>query len=204
MNRTFLAVCRTIHIYLTMAGLAVMLFFGVTGFTVNHEDWLGATEPRVEEREGKTPVELLAKTDHLRVVEHLRSTFQITGAMSHLDDEDQSLAVAFKAPGQTWEVQIDKASGDTKVHQELFNFTAVINNLHRGRYSGRAWSWIIDISAVLIVLACATGVILWLALPKRRKLGIAFLIVGTVITYGVYQLWVPGADVKVERIESPK
>ena len=39
-NRTILAWTRTIHIYLTMAALALMLFFAVTGFTVNHEDWL--------------------------------------------------------------------------------------------------------------------------------------------------------------------
>src|SRR6267154_2713222 len=57
MKRTFSAWTRTIHIYLTMAGLGLMLFFAVTGFTVNHEDWFGATTPRMRNVAGVTPVE---------------------------------------------------------------------------------------------------------------------------------------------------
>ena len=50
-NRRFLDYCRTIHIYLSMFGLLVMFLFGLTGFTVNHEDWFKATTPRVVESE---------------------------------------------------------------------------------------------------------------------------------------------------------
>jgi hypothetical protein len=203
MNRTFLNVCRTIHIYLTLVALAVMLLFGVTGFTINHEDWFGATTPRVRDEEGTTPAELMAKNDRLMIVEHLRKTFKITGAITTpIDDGEDRMSISFDRPAERWTVEIQKPSGATSVHHEMFNWVAVINDLHRGRASGLAWRWVIDISAILIVLACATGVVLWLALPKRRKLGIAFLIVGTVLTYGVYHFLVPGADEKVERAEA--
>ncbi len=194
-NRTFLAFCRTIHIYLTMLGLFVMLLFGVTGFTVNHEEWFGATTPRSSDTTGQTPADLITKKDSLRIVEHLRSTFHITGAMTSFDDLDQSFSIGFKEPGQVWEIEIDKSTGKTSVHSDAFNFFAVINNLHRGRYSGPSWKWVIDISAILIVIACLTGVVLWLVLPKRRKLGTAAMLLGTLGALAIYAWLVPGPDV---------
>jgi hypothetical protein len=195
-NRRFLALCRTIHIYLTMFGLLVLLGFGITGFTINHEDWFAATRPKVSEVEGKTPLELIAKKDSAQVVSYLRQTFHIAAALASYDDLDERLSVGFKSPGEIWEIQIDKTSGKTAVHAEQFNWVAIVNNLHRGRYSGAAWSWVIDASAVLIVLACLTGIVMWLALPKRLKLGTAFLVLGTLAVIMTYLILVPGSDAK--------
>ena len=60
-NRSFLAFCRTIHIYLTMLGLFAMLGFGVTGFTAYHETWFDAAKTKETEWAGKIPTELLEK-----------------------------------------------------------------------------------------------------------------------------------------------
>ena len=197
LNRRLLDYSRTLHIYLSMFGLLVMFLFGLTGFTVNHEDWFGATKPHVHESEGRTPVELLAQHDGLRIVEQLRSTFKITGAMTAFDDLDDRFSVGFKEPGQIWEIEIEKATGVTKVHQEMFNFVAVINNLHRGRYAGTTWSWVIDIAAIMIVMACGTGIILWLALSRRRIIGALAILIGIVVTVVIYACFVPGADARL-------
>ena len=193
-KKQVLALCRTLHVYLTMFGLLVLLLFGITGFTINHEEWFGATRPRVTESEGKTPLNLITAGDALRIVEHLRSTFRITGAMTDYDVGDDKVSVSFKEPGRIWEVVVDKTTGRTTVHAEAFNLVAFINNLHRGRYSGPAWSWVIDLSALLIVLACVTGIVLWLALPRRRLLGVIALVVGLAGTFGVIYALVPGPD----------
>ena len=118
--------------------------------------------------------------------------------MTGYDDLGDRLSIGFKSPGELWEVEIDKASGKTSLHAEAFNLAAVINNLHRGRYAGAAWSWVIDLSACLILLASATGFVLWLAMPKRRRLGIAALLIGTVATVVVFVLLVPGRDATPE------
>ena len=201
-NRRFLDYCRTIHIYLSMFGLLVMLLFGLTGFTVNHEDWFGATTPRVRESEIRTPVDLLARKDGLRIVEQLRAELKITGAMTAFDDLDDRYSVGFKEPGQIWEIEIEKSTGVTRVHQETFNFAAVINNLHRGRYSGAAWRWVIDISAIMIVVACATGIVLWLVLPRRRVIGALALASGILTTLLIYSFLVPGSDVRLNSSNS--
>ena len=47
---------RWLHIYLSMFGLAAVLFFSVTGITLNHPDWaFGQVERR---REAKGQVDL--------------------------------------------------------------------------------------------------------------------------------------------------
>ena len=198
-KKQVLSLCRTLHVYLTMFGLLVLLLFGLTGFTVNHEEWFGATRPRVTETEGTTPRELLAKDDALHVVEHVRTTWRISGAMTDYDASGEKISVSFKEPGQLWEVEIEKSTGRTRVHGEAYNFAAVINNLHRGRYAGPAWRWVIDVSALLIVLACATGIVLWLALPRRRPLGFIALAVGVLATLGIIFTLVPGPDAPVAK-----
>lgn len=193
-NKTLLTVCRSVHIYLTMLGLLVMLLFGITGFTINHEGGMTAATPRVTEVEGKVPLALITAHDELRMVEHLRQTFAIKGAMTDFTEISDEFAVAFKEPGQVWDITIAKADGQVTARSEEYGFIAIINNLHRGRYTGPAWSLVIDFSAILIVLACLTGFVLWLALPRRRQLGIAFLAAGTVATMAVIYVWVPGPD----------
>jgi len=191
MNRTFLAWTRTIHIYLTMGALGLMLFFAVTGFTVNHEDWFGATTPRVRDVSGTTPMEWVKAEDKLRIVEHLRSAMGASGAMTDFETSDDNYHVVFKGPGRICEATIARVDGKTDVEIKTFGLTGRINDLHRGRDAGETWRWVIDASALLIVLASVTGLILWLALPKRRKLGIAWLVLGVGASVGFYWAMVP-------------
>ncbi|MFT3787196.1 MAG: PepSY-associated TM helix domain-containing protein [Tepidisphaeraceae bacterium] len=197
-NRSFLAVCRTVHIYLTMFGLLVMLLFGITGFTANHEAWFGATNFRLTELAGETPKDLIDKHDALRIVEHIRASFPVSGAMSSYDELEDQIAIGIRSPRDKWDIEIDRATGHTTVRGETTNFIGLINNLHRGRYSGVFWSIVIDVTALLIAIACFTGVVLWLVLPKRRKLGLAGLAVGVIGTFVIYAVLVPGPDVGVK------
>ena len=177
-----------------MLGLLVMLLFSVTGYTINHEDWFGAITPRVIEREGQVPPALIAQHDTLRIVENLRQTFGIRGAMTDFAEVEEEFEISFKEPGQLWDISVAKATGRATARNDQYNSIAILNNLHRGRYTGAAWGWVIDFSAALIVLACLTGFVLWLALPKRRQLGIAFLVLGTLATMAAIFFLVPGPD----------
>src|SRR3954471_16858449 len=49
LNLRLAALMRWTHIYFSMFGLAVLLFFSVTGMTVNHPDWFyGGAERNVQ------------------------------------------------------------------------------------------------------------------------------------------------------------
>ena len=68
---------------------------------------------------------------------------------------------------------------------------AVLNDLHKGRDSGKAWSWIVDVSAVLMTVASITGLVLLLASKRRRRSGVIAALIGSIATVLIYVLFVP-------------
>ena len=70
-------------------------------------------------------------------------------------------------------------------------FAAVMNDLHKGRDSGHAWSVVIDVSAIFMTFVSISGIMLLCFLQKRRFSGFVASAVGAVLCYGVYLIWVP-------------
>ena len=56
---------------------------------------------------------------------------------------------------------------------------ALLNDLHKGRHSGAAWSWLIDISAGLIALFSITGLAILLQHKRHRAGGLLAILAGT-------------------------
>src|SRR3954469_23847004 len=89
-HRLALKWARTVHVYLTMFGFALLLFFAVSGFMLNHEDWFLAPDSegnreRVTIVEGTMPTDLLVPDDpskELPIVERLRKDFAAHGEVS--------------------------------------------------------------------------------------------------------------------------
>ncbi|HSI37297.1 MAG: PepSY-associated TM helix domain-containing protein [Phycisphaerae bacterium] len=202
-NRTLLHWSRTLHIYLTMLALAAMLFFAVTGFTAHHEDWFGATDAKEGGAvTGTVPAELLASGSDLALIDYVRKTYGAAGSGINFNEQADDITIAYKRPGAEWTATIRKPGGEMTLTKNQWNAVAVINDLHRGRNgTGPAWGWVIDVSAGLIVLACATGVVLWLALPKRRKWGVVYMVLGTAALVGVYVALLPAPD---EHVSAPR
>ena len=70
-------------------------------------------------------------------------------------------------------------------------FAAVINDLHKGRDTGGVWKLAIDLSAGLLVFISLTGLTLLYFVHPYRLAGIILFVTGSLVTYGVYVVWVP-------------
>ena len=127
----------------------------------------------------------------LEIVEHLRSAHGIRGAVSEFRVDEQELLVLFKGPGYAADTVIDRQTGKYMVTETVMGAVAVINDLHKGRDSGPAWSVLIDVSALVTVLVSITGIILIFYLRRRRLSGIVTAVVGTILVGLVFVLWVP-------------
>jgi uncharacterized protein len=182
---------RTLHIYLTMFAFLMMLFFAVTGFVLNHEDWFTQWGSSHRDVHGTIAVASLAGPDRLQVVEALRSSFGAVGAVSTFDVDTNSVHVEMKGPGRQVDAEINRSTGATDVSIELKGIAVRLDDLHRGKDSGRAWSLIIDASALLLLLGSLTGIIMWFTLPRRRKLGMISLAGGIAVCGVIYFVWVP-------------
>jgi hypothetical protein len=177
-----------------MLALVLLIFFSFTGFVMNHPGWFDIDTPRVKESELTVPPEVAgAKGEDrkLKVVEYLRTKEGARGEMTAYDDEETSARVQFTGPGRKMEYSIHKEDGTATLHDEVRNTLALMADLHKGTGSGGVWRVMIDGTAIALMFASLSGLVLWLSLPKRRTLGVVALVVSVVGCAGVYWWLVP-------------
>lgn len=132
-----------------------------------------------------------SKIAKLEVVEYLRKTHPIKGAVSEFRIDNSEISVSFKGPAYSCDAFIDRESGSYELSEIKMGLVAVMNDLHKGRDSGTGWSWIIDISAVFLILISLSGLILLCFLKKKRVAGLITGLVGLLICYLIYVIFVP-------------
>jgi uncharacterized protein len=194
-RRRVAKVSRWLHIYGSMSSLALVLFFSITGITLNHQDWF-ANQQVTSERQGSIDAALLRTAgpdgvDKLQVVESLRSTGGVHGALSDFRIDDAQCEVVFKAPGYEASAVVDRRTGNFDLTESRMGFAAIINDLHKGRDAGGVWKAAIDVSAGLLVFISVTGLILLYFVHKYRLAGVILFGAGALATYFVYVLCVP-------------
>ena len=195
LRRKTAVVSRWLHVYLSMACFAIVLFFSITGLTLNHADWFSHAE-RTTRANGEMPHQWLRRAntpdpDKLAIVEHLRSANKLHGAVSDFRIDDNQIEVSFKAPGYSADAFIDRDTNRYDVIEVRNGFVAVINDLHKGRDSGPVWSGLIDASAILLTLVSLTGLLLLFFVHKRRTSGLILAAAGTILCYLIYLRFVP-------------
>ncbi len=188
------SVARWLHIYVSMVSFGLLLFFSVTGITLNHAEKFGkVTRPR--QLKGQLTVGWVKTNDaqvaRLEIVEHLRRTHGVIGALGDFRLDDAQCAVSFKGPGYSADAFINRDNGAYELTETRMGLVAILNDLHKGRDSGTAWSWLIDISAVLLTLVSLTGLVLMGFIRRRRFSGFVLAAAGAVVIYVIYVLVVP-------------
>jgi len=262
---------RWLHTYVSLLGFLALLFFAVTGFTLNHADWFYSGEGAIREMQGRidpallnvgaseapapperyaepspsddlsaaplpeesavpppfeemaappladsgalpAPEELSAPpplgemesfggpvlavddagaVDKLAVAETLRSRHALRGSVGEFVVDPFQCIVSFQGPGYTATAFIDRTTGEYNLTEVRQGVVAVLNELHRGRVTGPAWSWVIDVSAVIMTVASITGLALLFFYRRRRFSGLLTAVVGSVVVLVIYLFCVP-------------
>ncbi|AEV99582.1 peptidase [Niastella koreensis] len=185
---------RWLHIYLSMISFAVVFFFAITGLTLNHADKF-VNKVRTIEEKGKMNKLWVNNPDTLKIarleiVEYLRKNNSISAPVSDFRIDETQIGVSFKGPGYAADAFIDRETGNYDLTKTSAGFVGVINDLHKGRDTGAAWSTFIDICAILLTLVSFTGMLLLLFLKKRRASGLMVAVFGLLLGYFVYMIWI--------------
>lgn len=186
---------RWLHIYLSMISFAIVLFFSFTGLTLNHPTWFGAEKQIEEKHTGKLKVQWVNQPDtnkiaKLEIVEFLRGKYKLKGAVSDFRIEDYEVSITFKGPAYSADVFIDREKGNYEVTEIKKGVIALWNDLHKGRDSGKGWSSLIDVSAIFLIMVSLTGLVLLLFIKKKRVSGIVTAVLGLVLSYLIYLIFV--------------
>ncbi len=190
------AVSRWLHIYLSMFGLFALLFFSLTGITLNHPDWFFGRAQARSEVEGRVDPRWVkpgddAPVSKLDVVEFLRKSHGVRGALVEFTTDERECVVTFKGPGYSADAFLDRETGTYRLSETYQGFLAVVNDLHKGRDTGTAWSVVLDLSAALMSVASLTGLVLLFTLKRRRGPGLLAALVGTALVVAVVVFCVP-------------
>ncbi|MEO8000533.1 MAG: PepSY-associated TM helix domain-containing protein [Arenimonas sp.] len=158
--------------------LVAMLGFAMTGITLNHASQVLA-EPTVIAKKLVLPAQLLnsltaSATGKAPLPEDItkwvedNSPLKVKGIPSEWSEDE----VYFSLPhpgGDAW-LSIDRRSGAVEYEVTDRGWVSYLNDLHKGRNSGSAWTWFIDIFAVACLVFAGTGLFL-LQLHSRNRPG---------------------------------
>ncbi len=173
------------HIYLSMFSLLAILFFSLTGITLNHPEWAFTNAEIKRELRGQLPAgwKKGQSADWFVIAEYLRAKNGVRGAASGKEMDESEGSITFKAPGYTADCFFDPKTGSYDLTISAQGFTGVMNDFHRGRDAGTMWKWLVDISGVLLVFISLTGLGLLYYLKKVRVLAFIAMGVGTLLVY---------------------
>jgi hypothetical protein len=175
-----------------MVSFTILLFFALTGITLNHQSAF-TSDVKPHRFTGKLDESWMRAPDAKKddIIAALRNRHGVKAALSDFRVDEDQVQVSFKGPGYAADGFIERATGKYELMESRLGFIAVVNDLHKGRDTGKAWAGIIDISAALMTLVSLTGLVLIFFLHKKLRAGLYALVIGTVLCYVVYLVWVP-------------
>jgi len=156
-----------------------MLLFAITGFTLNHAGQIEA-KPVVVSRKATLPPDLLAllakgPEEGKRPLPVALEPFldkavgaDVAGREGEWSADEVYVALA-RPGGDAW-VSIDRETGAVEHEKTTRGAISLLNDLHKGRNAGKAWSWFIDIFAGACVIFTVTGLILLQFHARARPL----------------------------------
>ncbi|OZY85958.1 hypothetical protein CBP51_02695 [Cellvibrio mixtus] len=166
--KIYLGSLREWHWVSSAICLIGMLLFAITGITLNHAAQIKAT-PQVITQEAQLPADILSTIAALgednaplpAVLQHwLQDTQQIRVGEQLAEWSEDEVYLSLPRPGGDAWLSIDLTSGELLYERTDRGWISYFNDLHKGRNTGVAWSWFIDVFAVFCIIFCVTGLIL--------------------------------------------
>lgn len=160
-----------------------LLFFAVTGITLNHAEHFESTKQEFSTLSRTMPAGLVsALREDIRLNgegesvptvslrDWIRSEYGIESAERVGDWKTDEIIFPMERPGGDAWLKLDLVRGVSEYHVTQAGWIAYFNDLHKGRHTGRYWAWFIDILAVACVLFAVTGFVILQMHASNRPL----------------------------------
>lgn len=197
MAKQMFSICRWLHVYLSATLLCLLLFFCITGFTLNHAAWFSG--------KGQNGVTTHKLPDHLYRMLSVKDTIPVEQLKAFIEQElglteprsiDLELDIGeinldYPLPAGYAFISLLLDEATMKVEYRTGNVVALLNDLHKGRHTGPAWSILIDVSAIVMALFSIAGLVILLQHKKYRVPGLLFVAIGILAPFTLYFLFVP-------------
>ncbi|MEW9900951.1 PepSY-associated TM helix domain-containing protein [Chitinivorax sp. PXF-14] len=187
---------RMLHAYLSAFAFIALIFFSLTGMLLNHPKWFAAGKPAGDAQQLTLPKTELAAAQ--AASEPLRALADAVGRQHPLRGDYASGEVLdgeahIRLDGATGksDLIVNLADGSTELTVQHASAATLIRNLHRGKHSGAAWSWLIDITAVVVFVLSVLGYVLFFSLRFRLANSIKLTTASLLLIGGIIYCFVP-------------
>lgn len=146
-----------------------MLLFSVTGITLNHATDIEAS-PTTVHLEGVVPEELLKAISlndaqkNITVPDSILNWFEtnheIRFANNQAEVNDGELYLVLPRPGGDAWLSIVTETGDFEYESTSRGWISYFNDIHKGRNTGSAWIYFMDVFAIACIIFSVTGFLL--------------------------------------------
>jgi len=147
-----------------------MLLFSITGITLNHAADIEAS-PTTIHFKGVVPSDLLKPiavvTDAKKSIEFpepllnwFEKNHHLRFANNHAEINDTELYLVLPRPGGDAWLSVDTASGNFEYESTSRGWISYANDLHKGRNTGMAWVYFMDVFAIACIIFSVTGFLL--------------------------------------------
>jgi len=199
-KRALYSTSRALHIYISTALFFLLILFCVSGIVLNHVDWLKNDKSNGHVT-ATIPAELVTKANaqlntlpslYPEIEAYLATQYSLTKVKSiEWEKEDALVMLDYPLPAGFAYAELDFTTGELNLDYQTGGFLSLIGDLHKGRYTGEVWSWVIDTSAVLMIIFAITGMIILFQNRKKRLAGIWITVLGIATPLVIYLCWVP-------------
>lgn len=154
------------------ACLMGLILFSITGFTLNHASAIGA-KPETISTTGELPAELLRSLQEIAAGDEdkqralppamtrwLNAEMAVRANDSKAEWSPGEVYLSLPRPGGDAWLTIDLASGEVTHELTDRGWISYLNDLHKGRNTGAAWSLFIDLFAFAALIFAVTGLFL--------------------------------------------
>jgi hypothetical protein len=178
-----------------------MILFAITGITLNHAGKIEA-RPIVTMLEGKLPTQLLTSLQEmpatsnqplpLAVRQWLSREMRVNIANPETEWSPREIYIALPRPGGDAWMSISRTDGSISYEVTDRGWIAYLNDLHKGRHTGAAWAWFIDLFSLAAIVFSTTGLLL-LQLHSRARpatwpvVGLGFLLPFLLLVFFVHR-----------------
>jgi hypothetical protein len=170
--------------------LGGMLLFTVTGVTLNHAAAISA-EPRVTQYLAKLPGPVRQLVDAgptegkapvpSGLAEWIERQFETTPPAEPGEWSAAEVYVSLPRPGGDGWVAIDRATGAARYEKTDRGWISYLNDLHKGRHTGVAWTVFIDVVAAACLVFTITGLLILQIHAAKRPSTWPIVLLGFVI-----------------------
>ena len=170
-RRDFYRHSRYVHGWLSAFAFLTLLFFSVTGLLLNHPEWF---EPTKTEQTTQLilPESVLKSIKQQEnpsdtILNYVRQQQNVVGRYQSSEVMDNEVMIRLESPAGATDIWVMTDTGEMEITQKPASTVSMLNDLHRGKNSGLAWSWLIDISAIIVIALSLVGYILFLSIKTR-------------------------------------